>query len=116
MAGKLTEMSHKPSAVFTLHDGYYVGSLRAPPGIDLVQILDASRVFLERFGGHAGAAGCTIVADKMKDACGLLRESAQMLYAHHDATPTLRVDSVLDHARITTQSIQEIEVLRPFGI
>ena len=116
VAGKLTEMSHKPSAVFTLHDGYYVGSLRAPPGIDLVQILDASRVFLERFGGHAGAAGCTIFADKMKDACGLLRESAQMLYAHHDATPTLRVDSVLDHARITTQSIQEIEVLRPFGI
>lgn len=116
MAGKLTEMSHKPSAVFTLHDGYYVGSLRAPPGIDLVQILDASRVFLERFGGHAGAAGCTIAADKMQDACRLLRESAQMLYAHHDATPTLRVDSVLDPVRITTQSIQEIEVLRPFGI
>ncbi len=109
-------MSHKPSAVFTLHDGHYVGSLRAPPGIDLVKILEASRVHLDRFGGHAGAAGCTISANKMGDACTLLRDSAQTLYAEHDATPVIRVDTVLEPAHITTQSISDIEVLRPFGI
>lgn len=30
VAARLTEQFHKPSAVFTLHDGQYVGSLRAP--------------------------------------------------------------------------------------
>lgn len=109
-------MSHKPSAVFTLHDGQYVGSLRAPPGIDLVKILEASRIHLDRFGGHAGAAGCTISANKIGDACTLLRDSAQTLYAEHDATPVIRVDTVLEPAHITTQSISDIEILRPFGI
>lgn len=109
-------MSHKPSAVFTLHDGFYVGSLRAPPGIDLVQILDASRETLERFGGHAGAAGCTIRADKMLEACDVLKTSAATLYNHHDSTPILRVDTVLDPTKISTQSVSDIEILRPFGM
>lgn len=116
VAGKLTEMSHKPSAVFTLHDGFYVGSLRAPPGIDLVQILDASRETLERFGGHAGAAGCTICANKMLEACDVLKTSAATLYNHHDSTPILRVDTVLDPTKISTQSVSDIEILRPFGM
>jgi single-stranded-DNA-specific exonuclease len=49
VAAKLTELYHKPSAVFTLHEGYFVGSLRAPPGIDLVPILEESRDHLARF-------------------------------------------------------------------
>ena len=109
-------MSHKPSAVFTLHDGFYVGSLRAPPGIDLVQILETSRDVLDRFGGHAGAAGCTIRADMMQKACTMLQKSAKTLYAHHDLMPVLRVDSVLDPDHITSQTVLEIESLRPFGI
>jgi len=49
VAARLTELYHKPSAVFTLHDGFYIGSLRAPEGIDLVKILDNSREYLARF-------------------------------------------------------------------
>jgi single-stranded-DNA-specific exonuclease len=49
VAAKITELYHKPSAIFTLHEGYFVGSLRAPPGIDLVSILEASRDSLARF-------------------------------------------------------------------
>lgn len=116
VAGKLTEMSHKPSAVFTLHDGFYIGSLRAPSGIDLVQILEASKEVLERFGGHAGAAGCTIRADVMWEACEMFRNSADVLYGEHDATPILHVDTVIDPDRIQTKTIADIEILRPFGM
>lgn len=49
VAAKLTDIYHKPSAVFTLHDGQYVGSLRAPPGVDLVAILGHSGKYLSRF-------------------------------------------------------------------
>lgn len=60
VAAKLTEQFHKPSAVFTLHNGNYVGSLRAPVGIDLTKILDTIPDLFLHYGGHAGAAGCTI--------------------------------------------------------
>jgi len=109
-------MSHKPSAVFTLHDGFYVGSLRAPPGIDLVQILEASKDSFERFGGHAGAAGCTIRADMISEARESLQKSAHALYGDHDATPVLRVDTILDVGRVNLKTIADIEILRPFGM
>jgi single-stranded-DNA-specific exonuclease len=116
VAAKLTEMYHKPSAVFTLHDGQYVGSLRAPIGIDLVQILDHASSYLHRYGGHAGAAGCTILEQSMDDAKKALSDAMRILYDGHDATPIVRVDTVLDPARISFQTLKSLESLRPFGV
>jgi single-stranded-DNA-specific exonuclease len=50
VAGKLSEMFHRPTAVFTIDGDHYVGSLRAPEGIDLVKILDASSEYILRYG------------------------------------------------------------------
>lgn len=116
VAAKITELFHKPSAVFTLHEGHYVGSLRAPSGIDLVSILDRASPYLDRYGGHAGAAGCTIDGPSLEAACDALRTATEALYGQHDATPSIRVDTVLDPARIRLDSVRAIEVLRPFGI
>jgi len=113
VAGKLTEQYHKPSAVFTLHEGMYVGSLRAPPGVDLVAILNASSPYLARYGGHAGAAGCSIEEAKMQEACQTLQLNTGELH-HEIVSPFLRIDSVLDPGKITLDTIREIESLRPF--
>jgi single-stranded-DNA-specific exonuclease len=50
VAGKLSEMFHRPTAVFTRDGDHYVGSLRAPEGINLVKILDTSSEYLLRYG------------------------------------------------------------------
>jgi single-stranded-DNA-specific exonuclease len=113
VAGKLTEQFHKPSAVFTLHEGMYVGSLRAPLGVDLVAILNASSPHLARYGGHAGAAGCSIEESKMQEACQTLQLRTGELY-HEIVSPFLRIDSVLDPGKITLDTVREIESLRPF--
>jgi len=116
VAARLTELYHKPSAVFTLHDGFYIGSLRAPEGIDLVKILDNSREYLARFWGHAGAAGCSIESSMISLAIEFLTASTSQLYASHDSTLILTVDTLLDPEKITMDTISEIEKLRPFGI
>lgn len=114
MAAKLTELYHKPSAVFTLHEGNYVGSLRAPLGIDLVRILDASSSSLARYGGHAGAAGCTIRAADIDGARSALIIATEQLYSGHDATPIIRVDTVLDIGQIGIKMITDLDTMRPF--
>ena len=114
VAAKLTDMYHKPSAVFTLHDGQYVGSLRAPIGIDLVKILDAVAPLLARYGGHAGAAGCTIVAANMPEVCVRLQEATQRLCGD-TIVPSLSVDTILDPLRISLETLGTIDSLRPFG-
>lgn len=116
VAAKLTELYHKPSAVFTLHDWYFVWSLRAPPGIDLVQILEQSRDCLARFWWHAWAAGCSIAEANIDAALVSLRSSAGWLYQDHDSTPTVTVDTLLDPSRIDLQTLRDIEILRPFGM
>ncbi len=115
VAAKLTELYHKPSAVFTLHEGSYVGSLRAPLGIDLVRILDASAAYLARYGGHAGAAGCTIRAEDIDGARSALVMATEQLYSGHDATPVIRVDTVLDIRQIHLGMITALNSMRPFG-
>lgn len=116
VAGKLTEMFHRPTAVFTLDGDHYVGSLRAPEGIDLIKILDASSDHLLRYGGHAGAAGCSILCDRMPEASEKILLTTEEFYTMTDFTPTLSVDSVLDVTKIDASFIQQIESLRPFGM
>lgn len=115
VAAKLTEQFHKPSIVLTHHGDSYVGSLRAPLGVDLVKILDASAEFIDRYGGHAGAAGCTIGEQNIFSACQSLQEHTSLLFGKLQE-PILRVDTVIDPLKITLHSLAEITQLRPFGM
>lgn len=45
-----------------------------------------------------------------------LTASTSQLYAGHDSTLILTVDTLLDPEKITMDTISEIEKLRPFGI
>lgn len=113
VAARLTEIYQKPSAVFTFHEGHYTGSLRAPLGIDLVSILDENREFLTRYGGHAGAAGCTIREDMMHAACAGFDATAQRFYPEK-IEQILTIDSILRAENIDLSLISSIQSLRPF--
>jgi single-stranded-DNA-specific exonuclease len=68
VASRLKDRVHRPSFVFARgQDGLLKGSGRSIPGFHLRDALDlvAKRHpgVLQRFGGHAMAAGCTIAAD-----------------------------------------------------
>ncbi len=71
-------------------------------------------MYLARYGGHAGAAGCTIIADNISHATQAFIKATDYLYSMYDSTPILKVDTVLDIDKITLQSLQDIDILRPF--
>lgn len=52
----------------------------------------------------------------MADAKKAMSDAMKTLYDGHDATPIVRVDTVLDPARISLQTLKSIEALRPFGV
>lgn len=115
VAAKLTETFHRPSGVFTRDGDMIVGSLRAPVGIDLVKILDASAEFMARYGGHAGAAGCSIRFTDMQTAFQRITEATQELYDMADFIPSITVDTVLNIDELDLSLVSEIDSLRPFG-
>lgn len=52
----------------------------------------------------------------MEEACKNLQISATFLMKNIDTTPIVRIDTILDPAKITLNTLSEIESLRPFGI
>lgn len=114
VAGKLCELLHRPIGVFTRDHDNYVGSFRAPTGIDIVTILDASSKYIMRYGGHASAAGCTIAVKHFPQAHQAIVEATERLYTLSDFVPTITVDSIIDIEEVDQAFMQQIESLRPF--
>jgi single-stranded-DNA-specific exonuclease len=60
VASRLTANYNVPSIVISTLKDPYSGSVRAPEGINAVNILDNIKDNLVRYGGHAGAAGLMV--------------------------------------------------------
>ncbi len=114
VAGKLCELFHRPIGVFTRDHDNYVGSFRAPLGVDIIKILDASSEYIMRYGGHASAAGCTIMVHQFPRAREAIMAATERLYVLSDFVPTISIDSVVDIERLDQVFVQQIESLRPF--
>lgn len=59
-ASKLVEKYNKPTILFSASDDMYTGSARSVSGINILDLLEASSDYLEKFGGHKAAAGLTV--------------------------------------------------------
>ena len=71
LASRLKDRYHRPVFAFALESaGRLKGSGRSIPGFHLRDALDrvdkGSPGLLQRFGGHAGAAGVTVAADRLE--------------------------------------------------
>ncbi|MDP3082096.1 MAG: single-stranded-DNA-specific exonuclease RecJ [Rubrivivax sp.] len=100
VAGRLKDQLHRPTFVFARGaDGALKGSGRSIPGFHLRDALDlvAKREagLLQRFGGHAMAAGCTIAEDGFERFAAALRQVASEWLDAATLTRTLRTDGPL---------------------
>jgi len=72
LAGRVKESVHRPVVVFTGDDDKFIkGSARSIPGIhvrDALQLVATRHPeMIQKFGGHAMAAGLTLRKDKLRD-------------------------------------------------
>jgi single-stranded-DNA-specific exonuclease len=59
-AGRLCERYHRPAVALSISGDTATGSCRSVPGINIFDMLKACGDLLERYGGHAQAAGLTV--------------------------------------------------------
>jgi single-stranded-DNA-specific exonuclease len=115
-AARLVERYHRPTIVIAIDEkGIGKGSARTVGGIDLYYGLAACRDLVEAFGGHPSAAGVTVRESRLDE----FRERFAGVVAEWTSgattVPMLQVDAELQLAEVTTQLIQEIGALHPFG-
>lgn len=115
VAGKLSREFYRPAIVIQEGEGPLRGSARSIPEFDLIETLTSLKNLLERYGGHARAAGFTISPDKVEIFQRDVLKLAEKKLAGVELFPTITVESTLFFDQITEKTLAEVEQLEPFG-
>ena len=114
-ASRLSEMYHRPTILFSMHDNALKGSARSIEGINIHEALKALSPLFIRYGGHAKAAGVTMVPENFP----LFKEQMEA-YLAENCSPELFVPRRCyefdeDLSVISPELTRQLEMLAPFG-
>ncbi|CAN5165403.1 single-stranded-DNA-specific exonuclease RecJ [soil metagenome] len=122
VASKLVEVYKRPAVVLALEGGVVKGSVRSIGNVHAVKLVEAGEAFLERYGGHAKAAGLTFRTGAVAvGAVAGFRELVQLGVADASLEEMAiagerKAEAVLLLSDVTLELAQTIQTLEPFGI
>ena len=112
LAGKLSEAYKCPAIVFTkTESGFLKGSGRSIPEKNLKEILDKMQDVMVGYGGHAGAAGLTIEADKLDEFKKAFKKAVGRLPSDHKA---IYYDLDIEPDQVA-EICEEVKAFAPYG-
>jgi single-stranded-DNA-specific exonuclease len=115
VAGRLAERFGKPAVLISAPAGELAsGSGRSVPNVNLITALTDCAPLLERFGGHAGAAGFSIQAERIPELRAALSR-AVVSRAEAILEPMLAIEAYVELSDLTLGLVAEINRLAPFG-
>jgi single-stranded-DNA-specific exonuclease len=117
VASRLKERYQKPVAVIALNDGLGKASCRSVRGVDFGgKIVEAKlQGLLEAGGGHAMAAGFTVLEDKIDELRSFLNESMAKEYQIFTENYSSEYEAEITTSGLTLDMVREMHKLAPFG-
>lgn len=117
IAGHLVEKYRRPSFVFAVAGETLKGSARSFGDFSLAQALAACQDSLVKGGGHAMAAGATLMPDKFEDFKAQINDYYRSLnLKNQERFLEVRADLKLDDfSELNLELTEEIAKLEPFG-
>jgi single-stranded-DNA-specific exonuclease len=117
VAQRLVEHFYRPAAVMGMDSpGIFKGSVRGIKGFSVVEALGAVSEHLIKFGGHEGAGGFSVAADKLEGFRSAFIAECKRRLALTETTPFVDADTDASLAEITVPLVHELKSLAPFGI
>lgn len=117
VASRILERFYRPCIMIALdEDGQGKGSGRSIPGFHLYDALKASEQHLEKFGGHAQAAGLSIRKDEVENFRQAINKYANAHLREEDLIPKLSIDLELGISRLSLENAKALRALEPFGM
>ncbi len=114
-ASRLLDEFYRPSVVISVDDQFSKGSARSIPEFHITDTLDSVSDLLERYGGHAAAAGFTIRTERLPELEARLSSLARAQLGEGVLIPTLAVDAETSLSTLSEALYAELERLQPFG-
>jgi single-stranded-DNA-specific exonuclease len=115
VASRLSDRFNRP--VIALEQGapFSRGSARSIDEFNVVEALHECGDILERFGGHAKAAGLTIETNRVDEFTQRINDVFRRDIGPEPPLPSLTLDAELDPAFVSLDLVSELEVLEPCG-
>ncbi len=114
-AGRLSEEFYRPAVVVAVGKTRSRGSARSIPEFHITEALDQCHDLLERYGGHAAAAGFTVANENLPLLSQRLKELAAAALAGQTLQPTLFIDAEVDLGELNRSLLEWLGRLEPFG-
>ena len=120
LASRIKERLHRPVITFALSDEQLIkGSARSIPGLHMRDALDmvAKRYpgLLVKFGGHAMAAGMTLVRERFTEFARAFDETVRTLLNEEDLSASIVTDGPLQAEEFSLETAQLIREAAPWG-
>ncbi|MEZ6017899.1 MAG: single-stranded-DNA-specific exonuclease RecJ [Planctomycetota bacterium] len=116
VAGRLAERFDRPALVIGLNGEVGRGSARSARGLDVLELMRGGDAEMERWGGHAQAAGCDVRADRIDALRDAIAAHARGVLAQNPPGPReLVLDAELCLASLDEVLMRQIDRLEPFG-
>jgi len=115
VASRLVDTFNRPAVVLCYEDGIAQGSARSVEGVSIHDALSACEGLLDRFGGHAMAAGLALPIDRVDDLRNALVEQINARIGEDELIREVRVDAEVRAEDCTLEIFDAIEKLAPFG-
>ena len=119
VASKLVEKYYKPVFLmsYVKEKDQYRCSARSIEGVPLYDVIAANSDLFDGFGGHKLAAGLSFTGEKtpfeiVKKA---LNETVREYTSTKELKPFIKIDLIVDPKDVTTDLVEEISQLEPFG-
>ena len=115
IASRLCERYYRPSIVISLENGIGRGSARSIPEFDISLALTQCNDILISGGGHPRAAGFSIYESNLQEFVQRLNYIANESLKDINLNPTIVIDAHVNLSTLSDQTLQFIEMLRPYG-
>jgi single-stranded-DNA-specific exonuclease len=116
VASRVLSEFYRPTIIIGGENGEMRGSGRSIAGFDLAAALRECDDLLLRHGGHAMAAGLSILPEKVDLLRERLNQIARRSLNIEDLQPPLRIDAEVELSEINFDSLAELEKLKPTGM
>jgi single-stranded-DNA-specific exonuclease len=115
VAGRLVEEFFRPAIVMEEGESESRASCRSIPQFDITRALDQCAALLVRHGGHAQAAGFTVLNENVTALREKLTHIARTALDGQDLSPILEIDMELNAQQVNIDLATELLKLEPTG-
>lgn len=120
LASRIKEKFHRPVIAFAdAGNGEIKGSGRSIPGLHIRDVLDAVSKqhvdLIDKFGGHAMAAGLTMQKDKLEKFKAAFNQQVSLVLRPEDLNNTSETDGPIDAEYLTIDTSELLKYASPWG-